>query len=159
MKRFLQFFIKYPITVNVMLFGALIFGAVAWTKLNSTFFPLIPERFIIVNAIYPGASPVEIEEGVVNKIEENLKGISGIERFTSSSSENVATIAVEVQRNSNSKEVLDDVESAVNQISSFPGSMEPITVFLRENLTLTITFALRGENLSLGSLKNMARDL
>jgi multidrug efflux pump subunit AcrB len=159
MKRFLQFFIKYPITVNVMLFGALIFGAVAWTKLNSTFFPLIPERFIIVNAIYPGASPVEIEEGVVNKIEENLKGISGIERFTSSSSENVATIAVEVQRNSNSKEVLDDVENAVNQISSFPGSMEPITVFLRENLTLTITFALRGENLSLSSLKSMARDL
>jgi multidrug efflux pump subunit AcrB len=159
MKRFLEFFIKYPITVNVMLFGALIFGAVAWNKLNSTFFPLIPERFIVVNAIYPGASPVEIEEGVVNKIEENLKGISGIERFTSSSSENLATITVEVERNSNSKEVLDDVENAVNQISSFPGNMEPVTVFLRENLTLTITFGLTGENLSLSSLKSTARDL
>ena len=159
MKRFLEFFIKYPITVNVLLFGSLIFGAVAWTQLNSTFFPLIPERFIIVNAIYPGASPVEIEEGVVNKIEENLKGISGIERFTSSSSENLATITVEVERNANSKEVLDDVENAVNQISSFPGNMEPVTVFLRENLTLTITFALTGDGLSLSSLKNTARNL
>tara|TARA_R110001592_G_scaffold234658_1_gene492270 strand:- start:22176 stop:24449 length:2274 start_codon:yes stop_codon:yes gene_type:complete len=159
MKRFLEFFIKYPITVNVLLFGSLIFGAVAWTQLNSTFFPLIPERFIIVNAIYPGASPVEIEEGVVNKIEENLKGISGIERFTSSSSENLATITVEVERNANSKEVLNDVENAVNQISSFPGNMEPVTVFLRENLTLTITFALTGDGLSLSSLKNTARNL
>ena len=159
MKRFLEFFIKYPITVNAMLFGFIIFGAVAWSQLNSTFFPLFPERFIVVNAIYPGASPVEIEEGVVNKIEENLKGISGIERFTSSSSENLATITVEVERNTNSKEVLDDVENAVNQISSFPGNMEPITVFLRENLTLTITFALTGEGLSLSSLKSSARNL
>ncbi|MGB0979214.1 MAG: efflux RND transporter permease subunit [Croceimicrobium sp.] len=135
MKRFLEFFIKYPVTVNVMMIAALIFGAVAWTSLNSTFFPLIPERFIIINAIYPGASPEEIEEGVVNKIEENLKGVSGIDRYTSSSSENAAVVTVEVLRNANSKEVLDDVENAVNQISAFPAGLEPITVFLRENLT------------------------
>lgn len=159
MKRFLGFFIKYPITVNVMMVFALVFGAVAWNSLNSTFFPLIPERFIVINAIYPGASPEEMEEGVVNKIEENLKGLSGIDRFTSSSSENLATITVEVLRNAESKEVLDDVENAVNQISSFPGGLEPVTVFLRENLTLSITFALQGEGLSLGALKKQAREI
>lgn len=139
--------------------AALIFGAVAWNSLNSTFFPLIPERFIVINAIYPGASPEEIEEGVVNKIEENLKGVSGIDRYTSSSSENVATVTVEVLRDANSKEVLDDVENAVNQISSFPTGLEPVTVFLRENVTLSITFALQGENLSLAALKSAARDV
>ncbi len=159
MKRFLGFFIKYPITVNVLMVFALVFGAVAWNSLNSTFFPLIPERFIVINAIYPGASPEEIEEGVVNKIEENLKGLSGIDRFTSSSSENLATITVEVLRNSNSKEVLDDVENAVNQISSFPAGLEPVTVFLRENLTLSITFALQGEGISLSALKKQAREI
>jgi len=158
-KRFLEFFIKYPVTVNVMMIAALIFGAVAWNSLNSTFFPLIPERFIVINAIYPGASPEEIEEGVVNKIEENLKGVSGIDRYTSSSSENAATVTVEVLRDANSKEVLDDVENAVNQISSFPTGLEPVTVFLRENVTLSITFALQGENLSLGALKSAARDV
>lgn len=157
MKRFLGFFIKYPITVNVLLAASLIYGAIAWNNLNSTFFPLIPERFIVVNAIYPGASPEEIEEGVVDKIEENLKGISGIDRFTSTSSENTATITIEALRNANSKEVLDDVENAVNQISSFPSGLEPVTVFLRENLTLTITFSLSGERISLKSLKTQAR--
>ena len=142
-----------------MMIAALIFGAVAWNSLNSTFFPLIPERFIVINAIYPGASPEEIEEGVVNKIEENLKGVSGIDRYTSSSSENVATVTVEVLRDANSKEVLDDVENAVNQISSFPTGLEPVTVFLRENVTLSITFALQGENLSLAALKSAARDV
>jgi len=158
-KRFLGFFIKYPVTVNVLMIASLIFGAVAWNNLNSTFFPLVPERFIVINAIYPGASPEEIEEGVVNKIEENLKGISGIDRFTSSSSENLATITVEVLRNANSKEVLDDVENAVNQIPSFPAGLEPVTVFLRENVTLSITFALQGEGLSLSALKSTAREI
>ena len=138
---------------------ALIFGAVAWNSLNSTFFPLFPERFIVINAIYPGASPEEMEEGVVNKIEENLKGIDGVDRYTSSSAENVAAITVEVLRNADSKEVLDDVENAVNQISSFPTGMEPVTVFLRENLTLSITFALQGEALSLSALKMAAREI
>ncbi len=159
MKKFLGFFIKYPITVNVLLFGALIYGSVAWYSLNSTFFPLIPERFIVIKAIYPGASPEEIEEGVVTKIEENLKGISGVDRYTSVSSENTATVTVEALRSADSKEVLDDVENAVNQISSFPAGLEPVTVFLRENLTLTITFSLTGDAISLKSLKTLARQI
>lgn len=159
MKRFLSFFIRYPITVNVLLLGSLIFGAVSWYSLNSTFFPLIPERFVVINAVYPGASPQEIEEGVVQKIEENLKGVSGVERFTSTSSENTATITVEAERGVNSKEVLDDVENAVNQISSFPSGLEPVTVFLRENLTLTLTFSVNGDSVNLKSLKTIARGI
>lgn len=159
MRKFLGFFIKYSITVDVLLVGAFIFGIVAWNNLNSTFFPILPERFIVINAVYPGASPSEIEEGVVQKIEENLKGISGIERFTSVSSENTATITVEAYRDADSKEVLDDVENAVNQIASFPQGLEPVTVFLRENLTLTITLAITAETADLKSLKSIARDI
>jgi multidrug efflux pump subunit AcrB len=159
MKKFLGFFIRYPITVNVLLFGALIYGSVAWYSLNSTFFPLIPERFVVINAVYPGASPQEVEEGVIAKIEENLKGISGVDRYTSVSSENTGTITVEAFRSANAKEVLDDVENAVNQISSFPSGLEPVTVFLRENLTLTITFSLTGDEISLKSLKTLSRQI
>lgn len=159
MRKFFAFFIKYPITVNVLLFAFIIFGAVAWNSLNSTFFPLIPERFIIINAVYPGASPSEIEEGVVQKIEENLKGVSGIDRFTSTSSENTATITIEAFRSADSKEVLDDVENAVNQIPSFPAGLEPITVFLKENLTFTINFALTGDSVSLLALKSLTREM
>lgn len=159
MRNFLAFFIKYPITVDVLLVGALLFGTIGWNNLNSTFFPLTPERFIIINAVFPGASPTEIEEGVVQKIEENLKGISGVDRFTSTSSENAAVITVEALRSANSREVLDDVENAVNQIASFPAGMEPITVFLRENLTLTITFAVTGEDMNLSTLKDIGREI
>lgn len=159
MRKLLAFFIKYPITVDVLLVSTLLFGTIAWNSLNSTFFPLVPERFIIINAVYPGASPLEMEEGVVQKIEENLKGISGVDRFTSVSSENTATITVEALRSANSKEVLDDVENAVNQIASFPTGLEPVTVFLQENLTLTITFSVTGKDMNLRNLKLLAREI
>lgn len=159
MRNLLAFFIKYPITVDVLLVAALLFGAIGWNNLNSTFFPLTPERFIIINAVLPGASPSEMEEGVVQKIEENLKGISGVDRFTSTSSENAAVITVEALRSANSREVLADVENAVNQIASFPVDLEPVTVFLKENLTLTITFAVTGKDMNLSTLKDLSRDI
>lgn len=159
MRKLLAFFIKYPITVDVILVATLLFGTIGWNSLNSTFFPLVPERFIIINAVFPGASPTEVEEGVVQRIEENLKGISGVDRFTSVSSENAAVITVEALRSANSREVLDDVENAVNQIASFPEGLEPITVFLRENLTLTITFSVTGEDMDLRTLKLIARQI
>ena len=139
--------------------GALIYGWVSWNNLNSTFFPVIPERFIVVNAVYPGASPGETEEGVVRKIEDNLEGISGIDRYTSVSQENAATVTIEAFRSADSKEVLDDVENAVNQIPSFPTGVEQINVFLRENLTLTLTFGLKADSINLRALKFAARDI
>ena len=46
--------------------------------MKSSFFPLVDSQLISINLTYPGASPEEIEEGVVLKIEDNLKGIVGV---------------------------------------------------------------------------------
>ena len=56
----------------------IVFGISGIISLKSSFFPLINSKFISINAVYPGASPDEIEEGVIYKIEDNLKGIPGI---------------------------------------------------------------------------------
>ena len=53
----------------------IVFGISGVIALKSSFFPLIDSKFISINAIYPGASPQEVEEGVIYKIEENLKPI------------------------------------------------------------------------------------
>ncbi len=56
---------------------------------------------ISINLTYPGASPQEMEEGIVLKIEDNLKGIIGVDRVTSVSRENCATINVEIIKGKN----------------------------------------------------------
>ncbi len=157
MKKFVAFFIRYPIAVNTLMASLAFFGYLALKSINSTFFPIVPSRFILVQAVYPGASPEEIEEGIVQKVEENLKGISGVERISSVSAENAATVTIEVLKNYDADLALEDVKNAVNSIPSFPVGMEPIRVFKRENINFTIRFSLDGPNVPLKTLKEMAR--
>lgn len=98
MRSIISYFIKYPVAVNVTMFAIIIFGVVGMYSMKSSFFPLTETKIISISAAHPGASPAEMEEGIVLKIEDNLKGIEGIDRITSKSYENSAAITVEIEK-------------------------------------------------------------
>lgn len=158
MKKIVSYFIKYPLVANLLMFGIFVLGAAGALNMKSTFFPEVESRVISIQVVYPGASPEEMEEGVVNKIEENLKGVTGVERYTSVSRENTATITVEVFQGFDTDNVLQDVKNAVDQINSFPVGIEPPVVYKRENLGFAISFALSGA-VDLKTLKRFAREV
>lgn len=137
----------------------IVFGFASYFKLNASFFPIVPNRIVNIQLVYPGASPEEIEEGVVVKIEEKLKGVSGVERVTSKSQENAATITVEVEKGYKTNVALEDVKNSVNAINSFPVGLEKPIVVLKENVNATATFALTGKNIDLKTLKEFARQV
>lgn len=157
MKSIVQYFIKNEIAGNILMILLFIMGLFGLSQMKTTFFPEVESRNISIQAIYPGSSPEEIEEGIVSKIEENLKGLTGIERVTSISSENSASITVEVLKGYDTDLVLQDVKNAVDRVSSFPANMEPLTIFKQENLGRVITFSIYGD-VPLRSLKQIARE-
>jgi len=159
MKKIIAYFIKYPVSVNIIIIAIALFGFIGMKSLNSSFFPLADSRFVNITVMYPGASPQEIEEGVVLKIEDNLRGIVGIDRFTSTSKENVGTIKVEKQKGYDIDVLLADVKNAVDKVPSFPADMEPPVVSKIENLSASINLVVTGENIPLRSLKKAARDI
>lgn len=159
MKKIIAYFIKYPVATNVFILAFILFGGISAMNLQSSFFPLNESRIINIQLIYPGASPEEMEEGIVLKIEDNLRGVTGIERVTSVSSENTANITVEVDKDFKTDIVLEDVKNAVNRINSFPVDMEPPVVFKSEMLNKVITFSISAANISLKSLKQIGRQI
>ncbi|TGV04047.1 efflux RND transporter permease subunit [Flavivirga rizhaonensis] len=159
MKKIITYFIKYPVAVNVMIIAFVIFGLVGALSIKSSFFPLVDSQLIRINLTYPGASPAEMEEGVVLKIEDNLKGIVGVERVTSVSRENSASVNIEVEKGENIDVVLSNVKNAVDRVPSFPSGMEPAVIAKVENIRPTISFTISGENISLKSLKQYARNI
>lgn len=159
MRKIISYFIKYPISTNVFIYAFVIFGLIALFSLRSSFFPLSESLIINVQIVYPGASPEEVEEGIILKIENNLRGVSGLERITSVSSENSGIITIEVIKDYSVDIALEDVKNAVNRINSFPADMEPPVIFKNENLNPVTTFAVSGENISLKSLKEIARKI
>jgi multidrug efflux pump subunit AcrB len=159
MKKIITYFIKYPVAVNVMIIAFIAFGFIGAFSMKSSFFPLVDSQLIRISLAYPGASPAEMEEGVVLKIEDNLKGIVGVERVTSVSRENSASVNVEVEKGKNIDIVLSDVKNAVDRVPSFPSGMEPPVIAKVESVRPTISFTVSGENVSLKALKQYARSI
>jgi len=156
MKNLISYFVKYPIAANLLMVGIFILGIFGLANMKSTFFPEEVERFINIRTTFLGASPQEIEEGIVAKIEENLKGVTGVERVTSVSQENSGFVTVEVLKGYDADAVLQDVKNAVDAINSFPVGMELPVVFKVENIGLAVSFALSGK-VDLKTLKATAR--
>ena len=159
MQSILKYFIKYHVAVNIIVLVFISFGIIGALSMSSSYHPLIDTKNISISVLYLGASPNEMEEGVVLKIENNLKGIVGIDRITSVSKENTAIINIEIERGKNIDVVLADVKNAVDKVPSFPIGMEPPIISKIENIRQTISFTISGENIPLSTLKQFAREI
>lgn len=136
-----------------------VFGIAGALSLKSSFFPLVDSSNITIAVTYPGASPQEVEEGIVLKIEDNLKGLDGVQRVTSTSRENSGSINVEIEKGKDIDFMLLEVKNAVDRVPSFPTGMEPLVVSKQEAIRQTITFAISGDNVSLATLKQIGRQV
>ncbi|MEQ6118083.1 efflux RND transporter permease subunit [Reichenbachiella sp. MALMAid0571] len=159
MRAVITFFVKFPIWANTIIFIAIIGGIGSYTlNLKKSFFPEREPREITISVNYPGAAPVEMEEGVTIKIEEAIKGIEGIEEVSSVSSENSAIISIRSKKDYDLEEVTVEVKNAVDRINSFPVSAEkPIVV--KEKSTSGATFLSLTGDVSLFDLKKAAEQI
>jgi multidrug efflux pump subunit AcrB len=158
MKRLIGYFVRYPIWSNAVIAVFVVGGLLAYFGIKKSFFPETPSRLVIIQVAYPGASPEEMEEGVVLKVEEALNGIVGVDQITSVSSENTASINVEGKQGYDPDLLLQDVKNAVDRINSFPVDAEKPVVYLRRNLGRAITLVLTGKT-DLFSLKTAAEHI
>ncbi|AXJ00709.1 Multidrug efflux pump subunit AcrB [Cyclonatronum proteinivorum] len=158
MRELISYFISYKSVVNFTLVLIVIMGALFFSNLRYSFFPAEDVSFINIDITWVGASPSEIEEAAVAKIEDNLRGVSGIERFTSVSQNSFASIEVELQERVNADNVLLDIQNAVDQITTFPTTMEDPVVYKVEVLTDAMTIALSGSQ-PLEVIKDLAREI
>ena len=155
MKQLISYFIKYSVSGNILILLLLGLGWIGLQSIRSTQVPETDPGIIKVSTRYPGASPVEVEQGIVLKIEDNLQGIEGIKRITSISQENLGLVTVEVISGVNADLVLAEVKNAIDGISSFPTGIEPPTASKAEFKSEAIIFALSGD-LNLADLKSDA---
>ena len=159
MRKIIEYFIRYHVAVNVIIIAFAVFGIFGAKSLKSSFFPLTDSKNILISIAYPGASPQEVEEGIVLKIEDNLKGLQGVDRVTSTSRENSGSINVEIEKGRDIDFMLLEVKNAVDRVPTFPTGMEPLVVSKLEAVRQTISFAISGDNIPLVTLKQIGRQI
>ena len=137
--------------------GAIIGTLVGLNSLRSTFFPEMESRLISVQVLASGLSPLEIEESITKKVEYKVESVSGVKDITSSSSENIAMINIEMERGANMYIGLQNINNAIDQIR-FNVDVEEIFIRKIEFVMPTISFSINSNN-DLDYLHNVVNDI
>jgi multidrug efflux pump len=107
--------IDNKISIYVLVFMISVFGALNYYTIPKEQFPEIVIPMIVVNSIYPGTSPSDIENLVTRPLEKNLKSISGVRRITSRSVQDFSSIIVEFNTGIEIRDARQHVTDAVDK--------------------------------------------
>ncbi|MEM9490054.1 MAG: efflux RND transporter permease subunit, partial [Myxococcota bacterium] len=139
---FLSWMTRNAVAANILMLVLLVGGGIRSCELKQEVFPEFDIDSILVNLPYPGASPEEIEQGVILSVEEEVRGLNGVKQVTAFANEGVGGVYVELLLGEDPNQMLNDVKAAVDRIQSFPEDMErPIVSRARfSNQVITVAF-------------------
>ena len=132
-KGVIAFMARNGVAANLLMVFMLLAGYAAYTRIAQEVFPEISQDTITVTVAYPGATPDEVEESIVQKIEESVQAIDDVKKVVGIAAEGLGTVRVELETGADIDRALDDVKSEVDQIQTFPLDAEEPDI--RENTT------------------------
>ena len=151
----IRWFAGNHVAANLLMLFLLFAGIVTGITIKLEVFPETTLDKISIFVEYPGASPEEVEEGVVRRIEENIAGLTGIERIDSSAREGSGTVIVEIMKGWGLKKLLDDVKAEVDRITTLPEEAEKPVIREMTRQIQVLSIAVYGDAPE-SSLKHMA---
>jgi len=158
MKGFVSWFAENHVAANLLMFFVLIVGIVTAITMKMEVFPESTLDKISITTSYPGASPAEVEEAIIRRIEEKVAGLSGIKRIDSTAREGSGTVTLEVMKDWDQKSLLDEVKAEVDRITTFPDEAEKPVVRERVRQIFVIMLAIYGDA-SEATIKHLAEKI
>ena len=129
-----------------LLMALFILGGLAFaTQVKQEVFPEFEIDQISVSVPYPGASPEEVEQGILLSIEDAVRGLDGVKEVTSTASEGSGFVAVELQVAADRGKALQDVKNAIDRIRSFPEEAERPTVSIAQVRNRVVSLFISGD--------------
>ena len=133
------------VAANLLMLVLVAGGFAAWGSVKQEVFPEFDLDVVTIGVPYPGASPAEVEQGIILAVEEGVRSLDGIKKVSSTASEGAASVFVELELGADTAKALQDVKSAIDQITSFPVDAEEPVVSLLSNRKQVIQLVLYGD--------------
>ncbi|MEG3759462.1 efflux RND transporter permease subunit [Pseudoalteromonas carrageenovora] len=157
-KGLIAWFARNPVAANLIMIFILIGGLLTALTIRKQAFPQFESNWVSIEAVYPGAAPQEVEEGITIKIEENLEGTEGIKRLITYSNRGYSQAWVEIEEKYDLQEALDEIKAQVDSINTFPAGMERPVIQREKFQQEVMILALYGD-MSYYQLKELGNDI
>jgi multidrug efflux pump subunit AcrB len=138
----IEWFARNSVAANLLMFIVLAGGCYSAFTIKKESQPKIETNFVSVNMPFLGAAPEDVEEGILIKVEEAIQDIEGIKEMVSTARRGSGSVRVEVMTEYDVQDVMNQIKSRVDAISTFPDNTEkPIvsrTTFEQQVLIATV---------------------
>ena len=112
------------VAANLFMFAILAAGLVALSGLERESWSTVAFNTIEVSVAYPGATPEEVEESIVVKIEEQVSPLDDVKRVKSMAAPGMASVRAELKSGTDMGRMMDEIKTVVGRIQSFPAVAE-----------------------------------
>jgi multidrug efflux pump subunit AcrB len=148
MNPFFRFFAERHMLAILITSMILLLGLSTIPRTQRDIFPNVDFSEMIITAVYPGASPEDVELNVTNKIEEELQGVQGIEHYSSFSMENFVFIDVILDPDAKDQDkIMTEIREAVNRVTDLPPEVteSPLVLELNSGIFPVLEIGITGE--------------
>lgn len=147
MNSIIRFFATQGIFSNLITVFVFVFGTISLLMIKREVFPNVSYDIITVTTIYPGASPEEVEKFVTNPLEQAIREVDGIKKMSSTSSESVSTIVVQLDPDATTEaKAKDDLRDVIDTVTDLPDDAEdPMVLAIESKLQPVVEVSLSGD--------------
>lgn len=158
MNRMIAWWANNSVAANLLMIGILIAGFIGFNSLEREMDPQVRFPGLQINVVWPGASPQDVEEQLVARIEESVSDMDAIEWVRSSSREGIGQVYILAEQQVDFNQFMNDIKIRIDSISSFPSDIEQPIVQQWVNRDEFIRIAVHGD-MTERELKRLAETL
>lgn len=158
MNGLIAWWARNTVAANLLMLGIFIAGIIGFTQLEREMDPQVRFPGLEINVAWPGASPEEVEQQIVTRIEESVRDLDSIEWVRSTSREGYGGVYILAEHDVDFTQFMNDVKIRVDSISTLPRDIEPPQVQQWVNRNEFIRVAVSGD-LGERDLKRLAETL
>lgn len=115
-----SWFARNAVAANLVMVIAFIGGVLGFNSMEREMFPVVPVAGASVTMTWNGASPQDVEEQIITRIEEAVADIDGLDRITSIARESFAVVNIRGRDDIDMQVFIDEIKLRVDQINNLP---------------------------------------
>ncbi len=121
---------RHSVAPNLLMLFMLIGGLFVTLRIKQEVFPEFDLDMVTVRVPYPGASPEEVEQGIILAVEEGIRGITGVKEVTAMAREGSGVVTAELEERTDAQRVYQEIRQEVDRVTTFPEEAEEPDVVL-----------------------------